>query len=63
MKMVNTLTRKWPTKGNSGRLKAVRMIREMRKIGGAMIPMMIGPSMRMVFSGAVQKGSPRRTLD
>ena len=43
--------------------KTVRMIREMRKISGAMISMMIDPLMRVVFSGAVQKGSPRRTLD
>ena len=43
--------------------KAVRMIREMRRRSGAMIPVMIDPLMRVVFSGAVQKGSPRRTLD
>ena len=42
--------------------KAVRMMREMRRRSGAMIPMMID-SLRVVFSGAVQKGSPRRTLD
>jgi len=45
--------------------KAVRMIREMRRRSGAMIPVVIDPLMkeRVVFSGAVQKGSPRRTLD
>jgi len=37
--------------------KAVRMIREMRRSFGSMIPL------RVVFSGAVQKGSPRRMLD
>ena len=43
--------------------KAVRMMREMRRRSGAMIPVMIDLLVRVVFSGAVQKGSPRRTLD
>jgi len=43
--------------------KAVRMTREMRRRSRAMILMMIDPSVRVVFSGAVQKGSPRRMLD
>jgi len=43
--------------------KAVRMTREMRRRSGTMIPVMIDSLMRVVFSGAVQKGSPRRTLD
>jgi len=38
------------------------MIREMRKISGAMISMMIDPLMRVVFSGAVSGRKPRRTL-
>ena len=43
--------------------KAVRMTREMRKRSGTMILMMIDPLMRVIFSGAIQKGSFRRTLD
>ena len=39
------------------------MIREMRKRSGAMILVMIDPLTRVVFSGTVQKGSPRRMLD
>jgi len=39
------------------------MTREMRMRSGAMIPVMIDPLMRVVFSGAVQKGSFRRTLE
>ena len=43
--------------------KAVRMTREMRRRSRAMIPVMIDPLVRVVFSGAIQKGSFRRTLD
>ena len=43
--------------------KAVRMTREMRRRSGAMISVMIDPLVRVVFSGAIQKGSFRRELD
>ena len=43
--------------------KAVRMTREMKRRSGAMILVMIDSLRRVVFSGAVQKGSFRRTLD
>jgi len=43
--------------------KAVRMTREMRRRSRAMISVMIDLLVRVVFSGAVQEGSPRRTLD
>ena len=43
--------------GNRWTIKAVRMISEKRSRMGSMT------SSEMVFSGAVQKGSPRRTLD
>jgi len=53
---VDYLQERWTT-------KAVRMMIEMRRRSGAMILVMIDPLMRVVFSGAVQEGSPRRTLD
>ena len=43
--------------------KVVRMMREMRRRSGAMISVMIDSLMRVVFLGAIQKGSFRRTLD
>jgi len=43
--------------------KAVRMMREIRRRSRAMIPVMIDPLARVVFSSAIQKGSLRRTLD
>ena len=43
--------------GNRWTTKAVRMIREKRSKVGSMT------SNEMVFSSAIQKGSPRRMLD
>jgi len=57
MGRLTTLTRKWPTLERGGRLKVVRMMREISKRFGSMIPKESG------LLGAVQKGSPRRMLD
>jgi len=45
---VDYLWERWTT-------KAVRMMREMRRRSGAMIPMMIDPLVRVVFSGTIQR--------
>jgi len=57
MKKINTLTHKWTTL-ERWTTKVVRMTREMRRRSGAIIPVMVDSLMRVVFSGAVQKGSP-----